>query len=98
MEAHLSFIGLIASIGVIHLATVAAQYLGSLRGDRSSDEKNQYSGTQQRDDWYVFFHCADLLGKEPSPPASDQTNSGQPVRTPQLHRDDRQRPRPRVRL
>lgn len=98
MEAHLSFIALIASIGVIHLATVAAQYLAALHGNRSSDREKPPSETEQRDDWYVFFHCADLLGKEPSPPASDQTNSGQPVRTPQLRRDDRQRPRPRVRL
>ena len=22
---------------------------------------------QQRSDWYVFFHCAELVGKEPSP-------------------------------
>jgi|GEM_PF-1870592 len=22
---------------------------------------------QQRSDWYVFFHCTDLVGKEPSP-------------------------------
>lgn len=98
MVAHLSFLGLIASIGVIHLAMVAVQYLRSLRGDRSSDEKNQYSGTQQRDDWYVFFHCADLLGKEPSPPASDRTNSGQPVQTTRHQRESSQRPRSRVRL
>lgn len=23
--------------------------------------------TQQRSDWYVFFHCSDLVGKEPLP-------------------------------
>jgi len=98
MEAHLSFIGLIVSIGVIHLATVAAQYLGALRDNRPSDSKQPPSETEQRDDWYVFFHGADLLGKEPSRPASNRTNNGQPVQTPQLRRDDRHRPRPRVRL
>lgn len=98
MEAHLTFIGLIASIGVIHLATIAAQYLRAMYGDRNSDEDNLHAGTQQRDDWYVFFHCADLLGKEPSQPASGRANNGQSVQTPQPRREEGQRPRPRVRL
>ncbi len=98
MDAHLSFIGLIAAIGVIHLVAMAARHLGALRDNQPEVEKKLHSGTQQRNDWYVFFHCADLLGKEPNQAASGRANNGQPVQTPQPRREEGQRPRPRVRL
>lgn len=98
MDAHLSFIGLIAAIGVIHLVAMAARHLGALRDNQPEVEKKLHSGTQQRNDWYVFFHCADLLGKEPSQPLSDRTTNGHAVHTTRQQKESGQRPRPRVRL
>ena len=66
------FFGLIVSICVIHLATVAGNYIGAFRSKRSFDKKGQLAKLQQRNDWYVFFHCADLLGKEPASASLDR--------------------------
>ena len=32
------------------------------------------SAPQQRSDWYAFFHCADLVGREPLPKPSRSSN------------------------
>jgi hypothetical protein len=98
METPLYFLGLIVSVSVIHLATIAVQYLSALSGNRSSKGKELQSESEQRNDWYVFFHCADLLGNQPGRPSSGRPKNGQPAQMVPERRESTQRPRARVRL
>jgi len=38
--------------------------------------------TKQRSDWFVFFHCADLIGKEASSTSCATKNAGQNIAAP----------------
>ena len=79
MELHQYFFGLIVSIGLIHLATIAVQHIGAFRSKRSLVDKNSLAKPGERDDWYVFFHCADLLGKEPTSTLTDRATHEKPA-------------------
>lgn len=78
MELNQYFFGLIVSIGLIHLASVAVQHIGAFRSKRS-DDKSPLATPRERDDWYVFFHCADLLGKESASTSPDRPKHEQPA-------------------
>ena len=51
----------------IHLASVAGTRLESWWLKTAGRKKPAASTGKQRSDWYAFFHCADLVGKEPTP-------------------------------
>lgn len=79
MELNQYFFGLIVSIGLIHLASVAVQSISAFRSKRSPGDKSPLATPRERDDWYVFFHCADLLGKEPASSSPDSSKHEQPA-------------------
>ena len=97
MEPGLLFIGLIASISATHLAVKAGKYIHSRLPAHDPAQADRPGQQRMRGDWYVFFHCADLLGQVPESTAIDprqgaQTWIGQ-------HAPVQQRPsRPRARL
>jgi len=64
MELNLYFSGLVLSVCAIHLATVAGQSLQELAHMLGFEQKKLQAQSPARDDWYVFFHCADLLGQD----------------------------------
>jgi len=64
MEMSLYFSGLVLSVCAIHLATVAGQSLQELAYMLGFKEKELHAQASVRDDWYVFFHCADLHGQD----------------------------------
>lgn len=63
MTWSIALIGLVAAVSLTHLVTTAVQALVGLCGRRSRDERLMAAGGE-RGDWHVFFHCADLLGRE----------------------------------
>ncbi len=90
MEPGLILVGLVAAIGAIHLMAQAGISLNS-RLPRKTVPHDRTGRQATRGDWYVFFHCADLLGREP------QTASAQPRPEAQTkqRRQAAARPRPR---
>jgi hypothetical protein len=81
MESNQYFSVFILSVCAIHLAVTIGVRLQSwwqafVAGRHRSQRPVQTdrgvgllatANKQQRGDWYVFFHCTDLVGKEPSP-------------------------------
>lgn len=98
MELNQYFFGLIVSIGLIHLASVAVQYIGAFRSKRSLVDKNSLAKPGERGDWYVFFHCADLLGKEPTSTSLDRSKHEQPAAALPCTQANKQSARLRARL
>lgn len=49
----------------IHLASVAGTRIESWWRKTSGRKKTVETTVRQRSDWYAFFHCADLVGREP---------------------------------
>lgn len=97
MEPGLLFVGLIASISATHLAVKAGKYIHSCLPAHNPAQAARPAGLQMRGDWYVFFHCADLLGREPEDVANDsrqRTQTGIEQSVPAKQRPSR----PRVRL
>lgn len=90
MEPGIVFVGLIGAIAVLHLAVQAGKVLGSRRGLQEAAHSDQAAGKKMRDDWYVFFHCSDLYGRE-----EPAVSAGKPVgRQVETGRHDAPRPRP----
>jgi hypothetical protein len=54
MELNQYLFGLVVSIGVIHVATVAGKYIGAFRSRRFLTKKGPQADSRERDDWYVF--------------------------------------------
>jgi len=99
MELNQYFLGLVLSIAVVHLATVAMDHLRTLWDKRSFAKPRRQAVTRERDDWYVFFHCADLLGKEPEKTTGAKPRAGQAANHTANARQDKTRAsRPRARL
>jgi hypothetical protein len=63
MEMNQFFMGLVLLVSVIHLAARAGKFAGTLWNKPSHGRIGVRTQSRERDDWYVFFHCADLLGK-----------------------------------
>lgn len=70
MEPGMLFVGLIGAIGTMHLAAQAGKTLVSRLTPPGGARKARTARTGMRDDWYVFFHCADLYGREQATPAA----------------------------
>lgn len=99
MELNQYFLGLVLSMTVLHLATVAADHLRTLWDKRSFAKPRREAVNQERDDWYVFFHCSDLLGKEPRKATPAPSKTEQVVNQTANERQDKPRiSRPRARL
>lgn len=94
MEPSIVFAEFILGMGVLHLfgrtAEQVATWWTKSRSDRG--EALQKSAKKVvRGDWYVFFSCADLLGKTPE---KKREQSGEITEKKRPRRD----PRPVVRL
>lgn len=98
MELNQYFFGMIVSICLIHLASVAVHYINVFRSKRALVDKNSLAKPQERDDWYVFFHCADLLGKEPAITSPDRPKHEQPAAALPCKQASKQSARLRARL
>ena len=98
MESNQYFSMFILAVCAIHLAaTIGARmqswWQASAVGRRFSSKPlvravqggGSYVKTEkkQRSDWYVFFHCADLIGKEPSPKSELLSRQERLLRQPQ---------------
>ena len=97
MEPGMLFVGLIGAIGTMHLAAQAGKALASRLTPPGDARKDRTARTGMRDDWYVFFHCADLYGREyagpsPGPRAGRPADGGRQEAT----RPRSVRPRARV--
>jgi len=64
MELNLYFTGLVLLICAIHLATVVGHSFKQPTQPGFSAATGLHAQLRVRDDWYVFFHCADLLGPD----------------------------------
>ncbi|MBV5317528.1 MAG: hypothetical protein JZU50_06940 [Desulfobulbaceae bacterium] len=64
MEMTTYFTGMILSVCAIHMASVTVSYVHKLWAKYSGGEKRVNDQSLERSDWYVFFHCSDLLGVE----------------------------------
>jgi len=87
MSTGIVLIGLIAAVSLMHLTANTTHALARLRGSQSRDQRQMMAASGKRDDWYVFFHCSDLAGKETAPkmPARNerrQTVGATPARRP----------------
>ena len=67
MEPSELFAAGVLTVCGIHLATVAGTRLESWWLKTVGRKKPAVTTGRQRSDWYAFFHCADLVGKEPPP-------------------------------
>jgi hypothetical protein len=77
MEAQLFFTGFVLFICLVHGATTVGKMVGTFFAGSAPAKKNGPSHTILRDDWYVFFHCADLTGT--IDPQQDRVTEGQNV-------------------
>jgi len=64
MSTGIVLIGLIAAVSLMHLTANTIQAVARLRGRQSLDQRQTMAAKGERGDWYVFFHCSDLTGKE----------------------------------
>lgn len=69
MDSSLGFAVFVLAMCVLHLVWTASERMNvwwlrhvSPLQKPAAKEKGR---APQRSDWYVFFHCADLLGKDP---------------------------------
>ena len=92
MEPGFIFVGLIASISAIHLAAQAGSFLNS-RLPRKTVSSDPAGRQATRGDWYVFFHCADLLGQD-----SDRVPTSVRQQETEASRTQQSAPRQRLRL
>jgi len=55
----------VLTVCALHLATVVGTRLESWWQKTTGKKKTADTTVRQRSDWYAFFHCADLVGREP---------------------------------
>lgn len=98
MELQQLFLCLLGSTCVVHLLTMAAQTLQRSSGYRLFYQaRSQTAAQTTRDDWYVFFHCADLLGTQ-SVSQSAQQKGAWIAQAVEKRRQQAPRPRARIRM
>ncbi len=116
MELSLYFTVFVLVMCAIHLVWTASERINTWWNERSLISKKPVNfaasrsslsaagESRQRSDWYVFFHCSDLTGREPldKEPASVRRNpTTQPLAapsTPENHQYPSRRPDARLRL
>jgi len=99
MELQQLFLCLLGSTCVVHLLTMAVQTLQKSTGRRLSyHARSQTAAQTTRDDWYVFFHCADLLGTQSVSGPAQQKKGVRIAQAVDKRRQQAPRPRARVRM
>lgn len=94
MTWNIALIGMLATVVLMHLAAKAAHALAGLRGHQAEDQHQMLAAKGERGDWYMFFHCSDLTGKETAKRTVGQDERRQAIRTaPTARRNSDRRPR-----
>jgi len=97
MEPIEMFAAAVLTVCVIHLAAVAGTGLQSWWRKTNGRRKTADTIVRQRSDWYAFFHCADLVGREPEAKNGTGVGSRTGV-TGRTRTPAGRRPAPRLRL
>lgn len=78
MEPSIVFAEFILGMCVVHLVGIASEHVAKWR--QRSTSGNLVKKTI-RSDWYVFFNCSDLYGKEPKKDQCQAIKSADKVRS-----------------
>lgn len=67
MEPSILFAQIVLGMCAIHLIRELSQYIAQWWANNRSEQNVSPKPTKKaiRNDWYVFFSCADLWGKDP---------------------------------
>lgn len=91
METNLYFSVLVLTTCALHLGWTASGWLNAWWAKNVAPSKKpaarpadsaglpQRKPTPQRSDWYAYFHCADLVGKDPVINKTPAVNHHRPV-------------------
>jgi hypothetical protein len=91
MEMNLYFSALVLTTCALHLGGTASAWIDTWwnknvplarnRAARAADSDGlfQTKSAPQRSDWYAFFHCADLVGREPETRRTPAVNHNKAV-------------------
>ncbi len=69
MEPSTLFVEFILGMGVVHLVGMVSEHVAQWRAKSRPGQRTTSGDVVKkniRDDWYVFFSCSDLYGKEPT--------------------------------
>lgn len=89
METSILFTEFILAMCAVHLVGMAAEYIAQWRAKSSPEHRPSSRDVGKkniRSDWYVFFRCSDLYGKEPK---KIQKHGVKPADRVQSNRDQR---------
>ncbi len=77
METGIYFFALMAGVAALHLITTAVN--AYKKTTRNSETEYTTTRRVKDDDWYMFFHVSDLVGKKvlPKTPSNTTTVSNQ---------------------
>jgi len=97
MEANQYFSIFILSMCAVHLAMTVGNHVrswwlasvGKRYFSRQSVGLHAVTKKSQRGDWYVFFHCSDLVGKESLPKSDSLPVQPQQKRPPVRRSENR---------
>lgn len=75
MEPGIYLTALVFGIGALHLVNQFASSIGKLLNSAERNQAWTDRSQPRRDDWYVFFHCSDLIGKTDRDRENDSTDN-----------------------
>ena len=64
MEPGFYFTALVIGTGAFHLVSQIADHISKTMHSKSDKQNLSAKKAPKRDDWYVFFNCSDLTGKQ----------------------------------
>ncbi|WP_028580946.1 hypothetical protein [Desulfogranum japonicum] len=67
MEPIQYFAVVVAAVGALHLLSVCTKYASRQNTEKKKSVDKAEGIDSRRDDWYVFFHCAQLTGRQSVP-------------------------------
>jgi hypothetical protein len=83
MELSTLFTEFVLGMCVVHLVGMASERVAQWRTKNTHEQRTVSGKSAQknvRSDWYVFFSCSDLYGKEPKPKQSKTVQPADKVR------------------
>ncbi len=89
MEPSILFAEFILGMCAVHLVGMASEHVAKWRAKSSPGQRTAPGNSVKktvRSDWYVFFSCADLYGKEPKKKQSQDVKPADRVKS---NRDQR---------
>ena len=89
MEPSTLFVEFILGMCVVHLVGMASEHVAQWRAKSNPGQRTRSANLVKkniRDDWYVFFSCSDLYGKESK---KEQSQAIKPADKVRSNRDQR---------